>query len=83
MKTRLILASAVTAAILAATVADACTRAVYFGEEGQTVTGRTMDWFVPTWTPTCGSSPAGWRAPSTPRTPMVWTPLRQRRHHDL
>ena len=23
---------------------DACTRAVYFGKEGQTVTGRTMDW---------------------------------------
>jgi choloylglycine hydrolase len=22
-----------------------CTRAVYFGKEGQTVTGRTMDWF--------------------------------------
>lgn len=25
-------------------VADACTRAVYFGKEGQTVTGRSMDW---------------------------------------
>ncbi|QOV89300.1 linear amide C-N hydrolase [Humisphaera borealis] len=24
--------------------ADACTRAVYFGKEGQTVTGRSMDW---------------------------------------
>jgi choloylglycine hydrolase len=24
--------------------ADACTRAVYFGQEGQTVTGRSMDW---------------------------------------
>ncbi len=24
--------------------ADACTRAVYFGENGQTVTGRSMDW---------------------------------------
>lgn len=23
---------------------DACTRAVYFGKEGQTVTGRSMDW---------------------------------------
>lgn len=28
----------------AATIADACTRALYFGKEGQTVTGRTMDW---------------------------------------
>lgn len=26
-------------------VADACTRAVYFGKNSQTVTGRTMDWF--------------------------------------
>ncbi len=25
-------------------VADACSRAVYFGKQGQTVTGRTMDW---------------------------------------
>ncbi len=25
-------------------IADACTRALYFGKEGQTVTGRTMDW---------------------------------------
>lgn len=27
-------------------LAEACTRAVYLGKEGQTVTGRTMDWFV-------------------------------------
>lgn len=27
-----------------APIADACTRAVYFGKEGQTVTGRNMDW---------------------------------------
>lgn len=34
------------AALLAGLVpfADACSRAVYFGKEGQTVTGRTMDW---------------------------------------
>lgn len=25
--------------------ADACTRAVYFGKDGQVVTGRSMDWF--------------------------------------
>jgi len=24
--------------------ASACSRAVYFGQEGQTVTGRSMDW---------------------------------------
>lgn len=31
-------------AIIATTNADACTRAVYFGKGGQTVTGRSMDW---------------------------------------
>lgn len=31
-------------ALMAAPVAQACTRAVYLGPEGQTVTGRTMDW---------------------------------------
>ncbi|XZE56930.1 linear amide C-N hydrolase [Planctomycetaceae bacterium SH139] len=25
-------------------IANACSRAVYFGKAGQTVTGRTMDW---------------------------------------
>ncbi len=34
------------ASLVAPTVSDACSRAVYFGKEGQTVTGRTMDWFV-------------------------------------
>lgn len=32
-----------TAAVLTPTT-DACTRAVYFGKEGQTVCGRSMDW---------------------------------------
>lgn len=27
-------------------VSQACTRAVYFGKDGQTVTGRTMDWYI-------------------------------------
>ncbi len=35
---------AVLALIAVASVADACTRAVYFGKDGQTVTGRSMDW---------------------------------------
>jgi choloylglycine hydrolase len=40
--------AALAAAALAAVAvpgADACTRAVYFGKDGQTVTGRSMDWF--------------------------------------
>lgn len=30
--------------LIAAQSGSACTRALYFGKEGQTVTGRTMDW---------------------------------------
>jgi choloylglycine hydrolase len=41
---RHLLIASVTAASLAMPVADACTRAVDFGKDGQTVTGRTMDW---------------------------------------
>lgn len=36
--------SSVLSALVVAPAADACTRAVYFGLEGQTVTGRSMDW---------------------------------------
>ena len=32
------------ALVVATPVADACTRVVYFGKGGQTVTGRSMDW---------------------------------------
>jgi penicillin V acylase-like amidase (Ntn superfamily) len=42
---RIALAALMSASLLAPSVADACTRAVYFGLEGQTVTGRSMDWF--------------------------------------
>jgi choloylglycine hydrolase len=35
---------ALAAAAAITPIADACTRAVYFGKEGQTVTGRSMDW---------------------------------------
>jgi len=36
--------AALLAAVGTSPRADACTRAVYLGKEGQTVTGRTMDW---------------------------------------
>lgn len=42
-RNRLALAAALAAASLHAS-AQACTRAVYLGPEGQVVTGRTMDW---------------------------------------
>lgn len=43
---RLTLAAAFVVSTIAAAVplAEACTRAVYFGKSGQTVTGRNMDW---------------------------------------
>jgi choloylglycine hydrolase len=53
---------------LAASVADACTRAVYFGLEGQTVTGRTMDWFISDMDTNMWLYPAGWSGCRTPRS---------------
>lgn len=47
MKTRFAAAALLSASLLTPSIADACSRAVYFGLEGQTVTGRTMDWAVP------------------------------------
>lgn len=37
----------VAASLLAASVAEACTRAVYLGPEGRILTGRSMDWKLP------------------------------------
>jgi hypothetical protein len=37
---------AVLSLAVAAPLAGACSRDVYFGLEGQTVTGCTMDWFI-------------------------------------
>jgi choloylglycine hydrolase len=73
MKTRLILASVVSASVLAATIADACSRAVYFGEDGQTVTGRTMDWFVSDMDTNQWLYPRGLERNSNTATPLVWT----------
>jgi len=39
-----VILAAVTAVVGLAATAAACTRAVYLGPEGQTVTGRSMDW---------------------------------------
>ena len=40
----MLIALAIIMAPVIVSTTDACTRAVYFGNEGQTVTGRTMDW---------------------------------------
>ena len=44
MKTRLPIVLGVAALAFLPTQSPACTRAVYLGPEGMTVTGRTMDW---------------------------------------
>lgn len=42
--THRLLAALALVAAAACPIADACTRALYLGKEGQVVTGRTMDW---------------------------------------
>jgi choloylglycine hydrolase len=53
-------------------MADACSRAVYFGEEGQTITGRTMDWFVSDMDTNMWLYPRGLERTSNTATPLVW-----------
>lgn len=73
MHTRLTIAALLTAAVFAASAADACTRAVYFGMEGQTVTGRTMDWFNSDMDTNQWLYPRGLARTSNTTTPFTWT----------
>jgi choloylglycine hydrolase len=52
--------------------AQACTRAVYFGKEGQVVTGRTMDWFSEMHT-NIYVYPRELARTSGTKTPFTWT----------
>lgn len=67
---------AVLASILPALVCgpsvEACTRAVYFGQQGQTVTGRTMDWASDLHT-NLWVLPRGLARSSQTATPFTWT----------
>lgn len=58
---------------VAVPAADACTRAVYFGKDGQTVTGRSMDWArdmdTNLWALPRGMKRDGAAGP----TPLAWT----------
>lgn len=54
-------------------VAEACSRAVYFGLEGQTVTGRTMDWFVSDMDTNMWLYPRGLERNSNTENPVIWT----------
>jgi choloylglycine hydrolase len=50
-----------------------CTRAVYFGKEGQTVTGRTMDWFVSDMDTNTWLFPRGMQRTTSLANPVSWT----------
>jgi len=66
-------AAALSVAVLAPSAADACSRAVYFGLEGQTVTGRTMDWFEADLKTNIWLYPRGLARNSNTSRPLVWT----------
>lgn len=72
MKTRLAIASLLSASLLTPAISEACSRAVYFGKEGQTVTGRTMDWFVSDMDTNMWLYPRGLERTSNTRTPFNW-----------
>lgn len=58
--------------VAAPLLAEACSRAVYFGKDGQTVTGRTMDWFVSDMDTNLWLYPRGLERTSNTRTPLTW-----------
>jgi choloylglycine hydrolase len=60
-------------ALAAPHATEACTRAVYFGLEGQTVTGRTMDWFMSDMDTNMWLYPRGLERNSNTAAPLVWT----------
>lgn len=74
MNTRIAVAisSLVSASLLSPTHSPACTRAVYFGKEGQTVTGRTMDWFEADLGSNIWLYPRGLTRNSNTDKPTIW-----------
>lgn len=72
MKKRLVIASLFAALLLVHSVSNACSRAVYFGKDGQTVTGRTMDWFVSDMDTNMWLYPRGLERTSNTKTPFMW-----------
>jgi len=66
------IAALFSASLIAPAVSSACTRAVYFGKDGQTVTGRTMDWFVSDMDTNMWLYPRGLERTSNTKTPFNW-----------
>lgn len=73
MNHQLAVACVLSAVLLTPSGAEACSRAVYFGKEGQTVTGRTMDWFVSDMDTNLWLYPRGLQRTSNTKTPLDWT----------
>lgn len=73
MTLRSMLAGLIAASLALPGTADACSRAVYFGLEGQTITGRTMDWVVPDIDTNLWVYPRGIERNSNTANPLVWT----------
>lgn len=74
MKSRIAIAvaSLFSASLLTPAISDACSRAVYFGLEGQTVTGRTMDWFEADLGSNIWLYPRGLTRNSNTAKPVIW-----------
>lgn len=72
MNRHLAVATLLSTTLLAPALSDGCSRAVYFGKEGQTVTGRTMDWFVPDMDTNMWLYPRGLERTGNTRTPFKW-----------
>jgi choloylglycine hydrolase len=72
MKSRIAFATLLCASIFAPDISEACSRAVYFGKDGQTVTGRTMDWFVSDMDTNLWLYPRGLERSSNTKTPFNW-----------
>lgn len=69
---RLIALALAAAGVSSLQSAHACTRAVYFGKEGQTVTGRTMDWRSDMQS-NLWLYPRGLERTSNTKAPFTWT----------
>ena len=72
MNIRTSIASLLAASLIVPVASNACSRAVYFGQEGQTVTGRTMDWFVSDMDTNLWAYPRGLERTSNTKTPVIW-----------
>ena len=72
MKCRIAVTALLSVSLLAPDLADACSRAVYFGKEGQTVTGRTMDWFVSDMDTNLWVYPRGLERNSNTKASFAW-----------